>query len=528
MEPVATGPRGANLVGELHRASTSAAVTGGSSESMLIRIGIANNGESVATRDFWQSQVRIGRDRSNDLVLNDPRVSAVHGELRLRGDGLVYEDLRSTNGSRLRRRSRLIAIDASCYFKRLLREGDELLLGDGVGRQVLQPNVVIGDNIVALAKPEADIAVAVSVSGTSPSMLTDLPENFDRAALLALHRHATQATRYRDVASVLRHFSSCVLDLFTKANHVAVFLRSPGSDDFLPFHSTSRRGEVERERMSRTLQESVLKDGRAIIFHAGDANVDGAESLRLSDVRAGMCAPLWNGESIVGIAQLDRRGSLADVFSPTDLEVFVLFAHQLALSVDNATLNERQRIAVRRLERANSRMERLAFVDPLTGLANRRLLMDRLDQSVAITRRTRRPFAVIYLDLDLFKEINDTLGHDYGDELLKEVANRLRASVRNQDTVARVGGDEFVVLLAEVTGADGALTVADKIQESLNEPFFFNRRELQISASIGISMAPDHALDAATLLKCADRAMYRSKESGRRAVNVFAGETLIL
>ncbi|MCH9669887.1 MAG: diguanylate cyclase [Gammaproteobacteria bacterium] len=495
---------------------------------MLIRVAISNGEEPAAVKDFWQHQVRIGRDNCNDIVLDDPRVSATHGELRLRREGLVYEDLRSTNGSKVRRSAKVLPIDARCFYTRLLRAGDELLLGDSAQTQVLQPNVLVGENIIGLERPEAEIAVAASVAGTETEVLATLPAGFDRAALLALHRHATQATQFRDVSSVLAHFASCILELFETANHVAIFLRSPEGDDFLPFFARDRRGTVDRERISRTLQNIVTEGGRAIIFHAGDAKINNADSLRLSDVRAGMCAPLWNGESIVGLAQVDRRGSLADVFSPADLEVFTVFAHQLALSVDNASLNERQKVAVRRLERANSRMEKLAFVDPLTGLSNRRLLMDRLNQAVAVTKRTRRAFALLYIDLDLFKEVNDTLGHDFGDELLKEVANRIRSVVRDQDTVARVGGDEFVILLAEVSGADGAVTVAHKIQESLNETFQFRHREVSISASVGISIAPDHALDAPTLLKCADRAMYRSKSGGRKAVNVFSGETLVM
>lgn len=174
-----------------------------------------------------------------------------------------------------------------------------------------------------------------------------------------------------------------------------------------------------------------------------------------------------------------------------------------------------------------ARITHQAFHDALTGLPNRVLFLDRLEQ--ALTQAKRRKClapAVMFLDLDRFKQINDTLGHEAGDNLLKEVANRLRDCVRESDTVARIGGDEFTVLLMDTTQECGAQSVATKILDSMMEPIMLGGRLTLISASIGISVYQKDGLDAETLLKHADAAMYQAKASGRAGMCFFSPELL--
>jgi diguanylate cyclase (GGDEF)-like protein/PAS domain S-box-containing protein len=156
-----------------------------------------------------------------------------------------------------------------------------------------------------------------------------------------------------------------------------------------------------------------------------------------------------------------------------------------------------------------------AFHDPLTGLANRALLMERLNLCLGKARRAGKPLAVLYLDLDRFKTVNDGIGHFAGDAVFKEVARRLTACVRDADTVARVGGDEFVVLLTEIARAEDAETVARKLLASVAEPIHVGDRRFDISTSIGVSVFPDDGQEGETLLRSADNAMYRAKEKGR-------------
>ncbi|MEO5697313.1 MAG: EAL domain-containing protein [Burkholderiaceae bacterium] len=172
-------------------------------------------------------------------------------------------------------------------------------------------------------------------------------------------------------------------------------------------------------------------------------------------------------------------------------------------------------------------IEQLAFYDPLTGLPNRRLMKDRLQHAIAVSTRTRREGALMFIDLDRFKTINDTLGHDKGDQLLQQVARRLTACVREGDTVARLGGDEFVVVLAAdlspaaLEAAAQARAVGEKILAALNLPYELADRELICSGSIGIALFCDQQLSVDDLLKRADQAMYQAKSAGRNTLALF-------
>ena len=159
--------------------------------------------------------------------------------------------------------------------------------------------------------------------------------------------------------------------------------------------------------------------------------------------------------------------------------------------------------------------------DPLTGLPNRSLLLERLDASLARARRHRSRVAVLFLDLDHFKVVNDSLGHELGDELLKTIARRLHLALRPADVVARFGGDEFVVLCEDLVGADDAVAIARRITDSLGEPFVVGESEVFVGVSIGIAFPDDNEVEASTLIRDADAAMYRAKAKGRARWEVF-------
>jgi len=179
---------------------------------------------------------------------------------------------------------------------------------------------------------------------------------------------------------------------------------------------------------------------------------------------------------------------------------------------------------VSQLKEAHLRMEELAYVDSLTGLANRVLFRDRLEQVLKGLQRSGVTAALLYLDLDEFKRINDSMGHDVGDAVLMKVAETLRQCVRYQDTVARMGGDEFVILLTDIDGVSGASSVARKIMNAMAEPVHLLKKEILISPSIGITLAPTDSLNADILLKNADMAMYKAKSSGRNNYQFFTEE----
>jgi len=166
------------------------------------------------------------------------------------------------------------------------------------------------------------------------------------------------------------------------------------------------------------------------------------------------------------------------------------------------------------------RLELLALTDPLTGLVNRRLLAERISRALVRARRNSSTMAVVYLDLDGFKEINNTLGHGAGDVLLKMVAARLVATVREEDTVARLGGDEFIIVLSHPSSTNGAAKVASKVIEALSQPYRIEGQTVTITASAGIGIYPGHGEDADTLMKSADVALYEAKRAGKNGYRV--------
>lgn len=173
---------------------------------------------------------------------------------------------------------------------------------------------------------------------------------------------------------------------------------------------------------------------------------------------------------------------------------------------------------------AQDRIEHLAFFDSLTGLANRRLLTDRAHQAIALAKRQDFMVGLIYLDLDHFKEINDAMGHLIGDELLVQVAERLLKCVRDTDTVCRMGGDEFVVLLNDMSSLENIIEISQKILDALAQPFDINRRVLKVSCSIGASVYPLDGQNIDELLQQADTAMYQAKNGGRNNYRLFTHE----
>ncbi len=176
------------------------------------------------------------------------------------------------------------------------------------------------------------------------------------------------------------------------------------------------------------------------------------------------------------------------------------------------------------IKRYQDELEHQANHDALTGLANRLLLKDRLEQAIALGRRYGQAFSVVFIDIDNFKLINDSLGHDVGDEVLKIVGRRLFACVRDGDTVARLGGDEFVLIIAEHRRDDNMVRVAQRIIATIAQPFVIDQREFKITCSVGVASFPRDGELADALLRNADTAMYRAKDRGRNTFQLYSAE----
>jgi diguanylate cyclase (GGDEF)-like protein len=245
--------------------------------------------------------------------------------------------------------------------------------------------------------------------------------------------------------------------------------------------------------------------------------------------------PLIGKEHFLGgIAGLGKIGGKE--FTRRDFDLLTLFASQVAVAIDNAraytALEEAQREALEyqsrlqelneKLRESNRDLEKLALYDPVTALPNRSLLLDRIQQGLNVAARDRGPLSVIVLDLDDFKEINDTLGHDAGDTLLHLVGARLNEQVRDVDTVGRLGGDEFAVVLPGSNVA-AAEETARRITRAFSAPFTLGANRVVAQASMGIAAFPGHGQDVSALLKCADVAMYVAKRN-RSALFVYDPE----
>ncbi len=227
----------------------------------------------------------------------------------------------------------------------------------------------------------------------------------------------------------------------------------------------------------------------------------------------------------------NQSSEIGDIQSRVELNlivitILILIEAMLVLRTVNKSTTELNKLA----DESEKTVYHLAYSDPLTGLPNRRLFQDRLEHAIAQSNRTNQYRALMFLDMDNFKALNDTKGHAMGDMLLIEVAKKLKSSVRNSDTVARLGGDEFVVLLGELSegedfASEQALKIAEKVSNELARPFQLNDFEHKCSASIGVTMFCNAGMTAEDVQKRADAAMYQAKDAGRNTVRFFDPQT---
>ena len=194
-------------------------------------------------------------------------------------------------------------------------------------------------------------------------------------------------------------------------------------------------------------------------------------------------------------------------------------------SVAEVYMNGKPAVVGNLVDLTGERILQLAYNDTLTGLPNRKLMFDRLEQAIISAKRRQQQLALLFLDLDLFKEVNDTFGHKVGDELLVEVAKGLKEVVqRGNDTVARIGGDEFLILLTDISDNDNVRILIEKIFEKFSKPLWLEQfsMEIKVNISIGVSIFPDHGEDADTLISKADAAMYDvKKKQGKNDAHFF-------
>ena len=263
-------------------------------------------------------------------------------------------------------------------------------------------------------------------------------------------------------------------------------------------------GRVRRSRVGEGASGTAVAEGRVVVIENYSASQLALEGLADQQLTLAMAAPVHDGDLVMGAITVATTQP-GRSFGALEMECLVAFAEHASLALTDA-------------KRAEN-IQRLAFHDGLTGLPNRALFLERLEQALIRARRRRSDVAVLFLDLDRFKTINDSLGHGAGDELLVAVAARLHGCLRDEDTAARLGGDEFAVLAH--CDSDGAQLVAERLLAALTEPFMVCGREVSTSTSIGITVDRGGRADAGGMLRDADTAMYRAKVRGTPAYVVF-------
>lgn len=320
-----------------------------------------------------------------------------------------------------------------------------------------------------------------------------------QAALLAISEAAHTAT---DLPDLFRHIHTIIGGLLPARNFfVALYDEDCDTLSFPYFVDEHDEPPAPRPLGTGTLSAEVIRTGRPLLLKPGMQELlpPNVRTIIGSDSLDWLGVPLQTHERTLG-ALVVQSYSGDTRYTEEDMQLLQFVSAQVAAAIER--------------KQSETWLRHTAQHDALTDLANRKLFDERLRNAIARAAREREMLALLYIDIDRFKSINDTLGHGAGDRLLHEVAQRIASCVRDTDTVGRMGGDEFVVLLNGTTSPQGAMTVAEKILAALRWPFELAEGPVPVAASIGVAIYPEHGDDAPHLLREADRAMYAAKKAG--------------
>jgi len=346
--------------------------------------------------------------------------------------------------------------------------------------------------------PEQQVRLAVAHDITERKFTESM-----QAAIYAISEaaHATQ-----NLQALFRHIHEIVGKLLP-ASHFAVALYDAAHDALsFPYLASASDDAAPHVQVRNALCTEVIRSGNTVLLtpHA-PATLEHTPLPQDGPPQHWLGAPLPTLNGPIGALVLRSDGGDRGRYTEKDKELLQFVSTQVAAAIERKQMHQR--------------LEHMAQYDQLTHLPNRQLFLDRLRMALSRARRDQGLLSLLFIDLDGFKQVNDTLGHAMGDLLLQRVAQRLQGCVRDSDTVARLGGDEFVVLLE----GGQALTVAEKILASFGQPFDLDGVHLHVQPSIGIANHPDHGSEADHLLGHADAAMYLAKKSGGNRVHTAPG-----
>jgi diguanylate cyclase (GGDEF)-like protein len=352
----------------------------------------------------------------------------------------------------------------------------------------------------------------------------------------AVVKTTTERLLYEDATTAARDWAHYLAENVTDLEQIAAG-QPPSVASMAFFHGTGKSGQVFRyEIFNRQGYSQLISDhGKVSLFDLSEFSADAASSIKarrpVVDAQEGHSADLpsfyaqayvpviINLRPIAIVAAYIDQTEERDNFYRASLIAAISLCLIIALSFLIPAIAWYCR--TKESQRADRRLRFLALHDPLTGLANRIQMIEGLEQALGMLSPSGGCLAVYFIDLDHFKEVNDAIGHDGGDFLLEEVAERLRVATRRDDIVARLGGDEFVVVQTGIDGKVQAYDFADRLRSALLAPIKFNEQEIVATISVGIALAPANGTNPERLLKCADLALYNSKADGRNCIRFF-------
>ena len=381
------------------------------------------------------------------------------------------------------------------------------------GGQTLGVLVLAGTELPAMY-PDTLAAIALHLASTLEALAAEGHRQFIAHSTATLRRLFEQGTVAATVEEAGELLARAIAEAF-RTEHAALHL--VGADGRIEYAVGVGFAPELSERLGRSLIGKVAADspgwraaasakGPLLVGDAATAPARAGGFVETMGLRSYVAVPLLSAAGPVGMV-LCGDASRTREWSSRDRVLAGQIAVEGALIMDSARLRQAERKHVAQLTRQ-------AYSDVLTGLPNRSHLMDRAGQALRTAGAAGDRVALLLLDLDGFKQVNDTAGHHAGDELLKAVGERLLAAVRGDDLVARLGGDEFAILLTRNPGEERGVAIAERVYDRLREPFDIDGRRIGIGASIGVALFPDDSVDIATLMRAADAAMYRAKRRG--------------
>ena len=423
-------------------------------------------------------KVTLGRKSDCDLVIADASASRVHAQLEYDAerDALHVRDLGSTNGTFVNR-ERLIQ-------PRRLAVDDQIRIGQHLIRVARQDQETSGE--------------ATTLEETQPLTLDLLLEAVDQHAVL-LYEISRRLNTVLDLHTALREVSR-LMRVSMGAEKCEVIL----AEHFAELAELGFPTSIAHQAIE---QRSVV----AIPDLSAEARRSAGDSTMLLQIRSVLCVPVMIGEEVVALTYVYKTDPLSHPFTQQDVQLAVAISHQAALTIQRARLLDNTR-----------RLEQLATIDSLTGLYNRRHVFELAEHEFQRARRYRRPLSALMLDIDDFKQVNDSYGHGIGDQVLQAVATQCQDNLRAIDFLGRYGGDEFLVLLLE-TALDEARTVAERLRLAIAKvSVVTDQGPLGVTISLGVATLTADVPSWTALLDDADSALYAAKKAGKNRAEVIS------